>query len=603
MTMAIAPSVSTRALVGQYVEWDGSPMVGDIEIALTYRVDVDADDVTIVPSGRVIELDADGRFRVVLPVSDDDDMTPNPVAYVIREPGCLGHKTITVPAGVGDLDIMNAPGTVIVPPELIGVALTGLSIGSVVTGAAGSMAEASISGLPPVPDLNLTIPKGDKGDRPVVTATASTGAAGSAVSLVWSGSGTAVNPYSLALTIPRGAVGSTGPSPVFGALSASGLAAGATPTVTKGGTGTAASPLTLAFGVPQGAKGDKGDKGDPGTVGPEVLDMLAAGAGTELREHFDGLPDGATPTNADTGQPMVDYEPFGGGNTFVIRNGRLTRLDHTVAMYGAYRIAELSRDVVRIGATFAFTPWTAHGGLLCLSIQETSIAENVAVPVSPMHLRLTPVDWAIDVNATAATEVEGVSSGTFREPLVADGVSLHTIEIIIDRQLGQCHLSLPNGAQVTLGDARFKLPGRFAYIEPFKGSSVDLPNQTEPLVKSWWADSNFDTAQGYRAANMSLWTPVSGFANGWQDYTTDFRQAQYRHVGEYVELRGLIRSGTINATAFTLPPWARPKAAEIFTSASYNTVGTVFVNPSGAIVPATGSNVYMSLSGIRFERG
>src|SRR3546814_10791835 len=88
---------------------------------------------------------------------------------------------------------------------------------------------------------------------------------------------------------------------------------------------------------------------------------------------------------------------------------------------GSYRIARLDADVTRVGATFAFTEHTMAGGLLCLSIQAGSIAEDGPVPVSPMHLVIHPNRWEIDVNSEAGTGVEGVTGGQFAERLISDG--------------------------------------------------------------------------------------------------------------------------------------------------------------------------------------
>ena len=94
-----------------------------------------------------------------------------------------------------------------------------LAIGAVSTGAAGSNASATITGTAPSQTLDLTIPRGDKGDTGDTGATGpanslaigavSTGAAGSNADATITG--TAPN-QTLNLTIPVGATGATGPT-------------------------------------------------------------------------------------------------------------------------------------------------------------------------------------------------------------------------------------------------------------------------------------------------------------------------------------------------------------------------------------------------------
>jgi hypothetical protein len=94
-----------------------------------------------------------------------------------------------------------------------------LAIGAVSTGAAGSNASATITGTAPSQTLDLTIPRGDKGDtgdtgatgpaNSLAIGTVSTGAAGSNADATITG--TAPN-QTLNLTIPVGATGATGPT-------------------------------------------------------------------------------------------------------------------------------------------------------------------------------------------------------------------------------------------------------------------------------------------------------------------------------------------------------------------------------------------------------
>jgi len=90
------------------------------------------------------------------------------------------------------------------------------------------------------------------------------------------------------------------------------------------------------------------------------------------------------------------------------------------------------------------------------------------------------------------------------------------------------------------------------------------------------------------------------FAGGWQ--TAGF----YKDPLGFVHLRGMIKSGTIATSAFTLPPGHRPAVSEKFAAATGSavgnvTAGSVDVLSDGTVVPAVGLTGYVTLSGIRFR--
>lgn len=209
----------------------------------------------------------------------------------------------------------------------------------------------------------------------------------------------------------------------------------------------------------------------------------------ELRESFATVPDGSAPATLVGGSAAVtNYSGPNAAAAPYVRDGFLTTTDPDSAAGGSYRIVELGADVTRVGATFAFTEHTMGGGLLCLSIQDGSLAEDGPVPVSPVHFVIYPGGWEIDANAEAGTGVESVTSGRFAEKLVADGQTLHTVEILLDRAAGTVQLSLPDGSVETLVWPGFNLPGSHVYVEPFK-TPGDLGEKTDALVREWWAGS------------------------------------------------------------------------------------------------------------------
>jgi hypothetical protein len=97
-------------------------------------------------------------------------------------------------------------------------------------------------------------------------------------------------------------------------------------------------------------------------------------------------------------------------------------------------------------------------------------------------------------------------------------------------------------------------------------------------------------------------TAVAAFANSWVNFDADRPAAFYRDRGR-VFLTGIVKSGTLNTVAFTLPAGYRPASVNglIFPAISNGALGVLTVTSTGAVVPNTGSNVYFTLDGISFR--
>jgi hypothetical protein len=99
----------------------------------------------------------------------------------------------------------------------------------------------------------------------------------------------------------------------------------------------------------------------------------------------------------------------------------------------------------------------------------------------------------------------------------------------------------------------------------------------------------------------TAWTAPT-FANGWVDVVGSYPPAGFRLVGTRVVFRGAMKSGTMSATAFTLPVGYRPTAfARFAVVGSSGAFGEVDVSSAGAVTPSVGSNVQMDLGGIAFD--
>lgn len=102
-------------------------------------------------------------------------------------------------------------------------------------------------------------------------------------------------------------------------------------------------------------------------------------------------------------------------------------------------------------------------------------------------------------------------------------------------------------------------------------------------------------------AALEAWiAPTLG--NSWVNFGTP-----YNNVGYYkdnfgiVHLRGLIKSGTLQQTLFTLPTGYRPANTEFISTLSNNAIGSVLIAADGTVKPWDGSSTWFSLDGVTFR--
>jgi hypothetical protein len=88
---------------------------------------------------------------------------------------------------------------------------------------------------------------------------------------------------------------------------------------------------------------------------------------------------------------------------------------------------------------------------------------------------------------------------------------------------------------------------------------------------------------------ITPWTAPS-FLNSWTNLGTTNQVAQYRKVGDVVQLRGSIVGGSVGTVAFTLPAGFRPPADVIVASTSANAFANIKVEAStGDVTMRTGT--------------
>ena len=96
-------------------------------------------------------------------------------------------------------------------------------------------------------------------------------------------------------------------------------------------------------------------------------------------------------------------------------------------------------------------------------------------------------------------------------------------------------------------------------------------------------------------ATPPAWTAVT-FENGWVNYGGTWEQASCRKLGDNVSLRGLIRSGTVGATMFTLPAGFRPPEDLLFAVDTASGHGRLDVLADGRVLLTAGSNAYVGVN-------
>lgn len=104
---------------------------------------------------------------------------------------------------------------------------------------------------------------------------------------------------------------------------------------------------------------------------------------------------------------------------------------------------------------------------------------------------------------------------------------------------------------------------------------------------------------------VGVTTGAPAFVNAWANLGGAFATVKYwKDSSNVVHLSGVMASGTIGNSAFTLPATMRPAdGTRIFPVFSNNAFGFVQVTTAGAVIAAAGSNVSFSLDGISFRAG
>lgn len=112
------------------------------------------------------------------------------------------------------------------------------------------------------------------------------------------------------------------------------------------------------------------------------------------------------------------------------------------------------------------------------------------------------------------------------------------------------------------------------------------------------ADINeFSDAEQTKIANLDDGTYITPtMQNGWINYSTTYQYAGYRKdESGTVHVKGLVKSGTVNTSVFTLPVGYRPAYNHIFPSDSNSAIERVDAYADGRIMAYTASNAWFSI--------
>jgi len=83
--MALPASLSTCTVIGTYVDLVGNPVRGSINFTPQTILKETTANVIIIPVVIQKTFDSTGSFSIVLPVTSDTDVTPQPFIYTIEE--------------------------------------------------------------------------------------------------------------------------------------------------------------------------------------------------------------------------------------------------------------------------------------------------------------------------------------------------------------------------------------------------------------------------------------------------------------------------------------------------------------------------------------
>ena len=123
--MTIGVAVSTITITGNFVNFEGTPVAGQVKFTLGDVLRNSVDDIMIVPSTVADTLDSNGSFSQIIPATNDPDVTPVGFVFTVEEAFPRGRTyTISVPYDtVGSLDLVDLSPDPVISTTYVGLVL------------------------------------------------------------------------------------------------------------------------------------------------------------------------------------------------------------------------------------------------------------------------------------------------------------------------------------------------------------------------------------------------------------------------------------------------------------------------------------------------
>lgn len=111
--MALPGNLSTITVTGTYIDFAGNGIAGQVKFTLSQVLIDAAADTVIIPSTVTADLNANGSFTAVVPITNDPDINPAAFTYLFEEAFIGGASyTITLNSSLGaSVDISDVRAT------------------------------------------------------------------------------------------------------------------------------------------------------------------------------------------------------------------------------------------------------------------------------------------------------------------------------------------------------------------------------------------------------------------------------------------------------------------------------------------------------------
>lgn len=218
---------------------------------------------------------------------------------------------------------------------------------------------------------------------------------------------------------------------------------------------------------------------------------LVSAQGMKVEMDFSAVPPGAPPSTFDSGQPAaLASSPTDPSASVTVDGGLLTYRPTVEGAVAAYlSTPDLGAPVRALGASWVFQPGQGTYGAIALIVSD-DIRDEFPPTLAPIsiHFVATAINWNVSVKKANGGQLEPVGAGSFAQPLVEDGETVHTAAIEIDGDTAT--LRLPDGRSQRVNDPRIsQWRGRYATFEIYANHGL---TDSMGAFKNVWADSRSD---------------------------------------------------------------------------------------------------------------